>query len=615
MAFSLGDALLRSADRRPDAVALRFNGADMTYAELVERSGAIARLLVDLGVGHRDRVGIYMNRSFDTMAAIFGAMRAGAAYVPFNSSAPIGQLSSIMEDCDIRYLCVDEAHGESLPELIGEYPSLRAVVGPAPDLPQPITHVSWDQVSVLAGLMPDLHVIEQDLCLIFYTSGSTGKPKGVAHCHRSMLSNVEWALQQFDLSHDDRFIHVTSAHFDLSWLEMYASIAAGGTLVLVPEQSVRFPGELAALTSEEQISVWCSVPSVLMQLASRGNLPARDLRALRWILFAGERFPTKHLRELMDLVSHPHYCNMYGTTETHIAAFFEVPPLTDDAPLPIGRACAHVTLMAVDGEGKPAGPGGTGELVIRGPSLMDGYWRLPERTASALVEYPTAPDAVGRFYRSGDLVVLHDDGNFQIIGRADRRVKVRGYLVDLDEVEKVLLSHDAISEVAAYVDEEGEASARIEAVVVLKADGEATPSELRLHVSRRLPTYAVPERVVVLDDLPRTGSGKISRRDVQDAAEAQRGRAPLAAAPVNGQTGPAIKEYIVTELLGESDTFDLGDQDELLQSGLIDSMGVAGLVAFIEDRFGVAVSNDEFVAENFVSVHAIEQLVKRLRSG
>jgi amino acid adenylation domain-containing protein len=611
MAFSLYHLLAQATQHRPEGVALRFNGQDLTFGELHRRSSTIGRLLLEQGLQRQDRVAVYMSRGFDTTAAIYGIMQAGGVYVPFDSYAPVGRLSAILRDCDVRYLITEEAKREQFEQIAADYPHLQFVIGleSGPGLPE--AHLSWASLEKLGALpAPDVRVIEQDLCLIFYTSGSTGNPKGAAHSHRSMLSNVEWAQEKFKLNSQDRFIHVTSHHFDLSWFEMYASMAAQGTLVLAPEQAVRFPANLADLASREKLSVWCSVPSVLMQLAQRGDLTSRDFSNLRLITFAGERFPTRHLKHLMNLLPGIHYCNMYGTTETHIAAYWDVPPLPEDfeEAIPIGRGVEHVNLMAVDAQGRRVAPQETGELVVRGPSLMEGYWKLPERNAKALVKLRFSPELEGLCYRTGDLVIQQPDGNFTIIGRADRRVKVRGNLVDLDEVEKVLWTNPQVQEAAAFLVNGEEESAHIEAAVIARPGSQPTSAELRVHVSRVLPTYAVPERVAVVADFPRTGSGKMSRKDLPAIVSQNESALPGAARTA----GDPVANFIQTELLSGRNEVAFTEDLDLLDSGLMDSIGVIRLVSFIEETYKIQIPNDEFVSENFTSLKSIHSLVARL---
>ncbi|PRQ00481.1 non-ribosomal peptide synthetase [Enhygromyxa salina] len=609
MSFSLHHLITRAAQRDPEAPALVAGARVVSYGALAQRINAIATVLVQLGVRRGDRVGLYMRRSVDSVAAIFAISQAGGAYVGFDPSAPPARVAAVIDDAELDCVLVDEHHHEALLAALEHSDRRLAVVG-GPTGHAQIDTTPWsavDQHDTPETPLVELGVMEQDLCVLFYTSGTTGKPKGVAHDHRSMLSNVEWAVAQFDLRRDDRFAHVTSHHFDLSWFELFVSVFVGGVLVLVPERLVAFPGELAELVIAAEVSVWCSVPAVLIGLVQRGELEARSFPALRRVHFAGERFPTKHLRALMAAVPGPRYCNMFGTTETHIAAFHEIDELPPgDEWLPIGRACAHVNLMAVDRNNDAVDVGGTGELLIRGPSMMEGYWRLPDRTAQAIVELPVPGSArQARWYRSGDLVVRLADGGFQIVGRADRRVKVRGYLVDLDEVEQVLLNDSRVIEAATHVHEEGELSAHVEAAVRLRAGVSATSASLRMHVAQSMPTYAVPELVAILDEFPRTGHGKFDRRGL--VAEVAKLRSARRQRAGGAEPRDAVRAFIA-ELVGGS-LDELDDDGALIDGGWIDSMDIVELVAFLEERFDVQISNDAFVIENFETVAAIVRMI------
>lgn len=614
MAFSLGELLTVAARRWPDHVAVRADGEDVTYRRLRRRADAIGRLLLAHGLRRGDRVAVLMNRSPDSLAGIYGIMAAGGAYVPLDAGAPADRLGAVLRDCDVSHVLVGAQHVARLgAALAGGGSVVRLVLGADQGSGLAVEHaLAWpvvDQHDFDEPLCTG--VIERDLALIFYTSGSTGKPKGVAHSHRSMLSNVEWAVAEFGVDASDRFANVTSHHFDLSWFEMFVPAAVGGALVMVPEDVVHFPPRLAELLAAERVSVWCSVPSVLVGLVQRGGLGERDLRSLHTVLFAGERFPVKHLRKLMDLVAHPRYVNMYGTTETHIAAFHPVGRLTDDAWLPIGSACGHVNLRIVAPDGSEVAPGESGELVIRGPSLMDGYWKLPERTATALraENFDGVTDIA---YHTGDLVRRRADDAIEIIGRSDRRVKIRGYLVDLDEVEAVLLRHKDVAEGACYLVGEDTPGAHVGAAVRLRRGAGATGSELRVHVAEVLPTYAVPEFVEVLDDLPRTGSGKLSRNDLaalvtriraerRDRASARDGHESVVA---------ALRGYVAEEL-GHG-VSGLGPDDDLFALGVLNSLGVTQLVVFIEEQWGVSVPNEHFVRDNFSTLRSVANLVDQL---
>ena len=201
-----------------------------------------------------------------------------------------------------------------------------------------------------------------DLAYILYTSGSTGDPKGIMHTHRSGLAFAQWAAATYDLRAEDRLSNHAPLHFDLSTFDLFAGALAGATTVIIPEAITKFPASVAKLMADERISVWYSVPFALIQLLQRGNLAARDLSALRWVLFAGEVFPTKHLRSLLAALPGPRYSNLFGPTETNVCTYYHVDVLAEDSDetIPIGIVCENAHGLVVDAEGQPlAGwPGG-----------------------------------------------------------------------------------------------------------------------------------------------------------------------------------------------------------------------------------------------------------------
>jgi acyl-coenzyme A synthetase/AMP-(fatty) acid ligase len=255
-----------------------------------------------------------------------------------------------------------------------------------------------------------------------------------------------------------------------------------------------------------------------------GNLKAHDLSALRWILFAGEPFPTKHLRQLMAALPQARFSNLYGPTETNVCTYYHVPALPEtDEPIPIGEACANVDDLVLDGEDRPVALGEVGELVIRGAVVMRGYWGQPDKTRSGFYRRQVFGDFEDVYYRTGDLVQALPEGGYKYLGRKDRQIKTRGYRVELDEIEVALLAHDMVEEAAVYPIPDGQGSNLIEAAVVPKADAQLAEAELIEHLAGRLPSYALPVHIHIRSDFPRTSTGKISRRDLQAQALAAAG--------------------------------------------------------------------------------------------
>lgn len=523
MLFLLPQAVDNAAEKFPEREAVRFSGQGLTYAHLVQRANGLAHILCAHGAARGDRVGIFMNKSLDTAVALYGIMKAGCAYVPLDPFAPVARIAYVMRDCGIRHLVTTDlklAQTNLLAEDTGE---LRYLIGATEQ--EGFTCLSWEAVYAAATeAAPEVALTEQDLAYILYTSGSTGTPKGIMHTHRSGLSFALWAAETYGLVPHDRVSNHAPLHFDLSTFDFFATAVAGATTVIIPEAITKFPASLAKLMQDEQISVWYSVPFALIQLLERASLEKRDLSALRWVLFAGEVFPTKHLRNLLAALPQARFSNLYGPTETNVCTYYHVTSLPEDSdePIPIGKPCANLEALIVDAEGNAVTPGTPGELLMRGGVVMLGYWGRPDLNERGFFRRKMFGGHYEHlFYRTGDLVEQMPDGNLKYLGRKDRQIKTRGYRVELDEVEVALLSHEGVEEAAVFPVPDGQGSNLIEAAVTAKEGVTLTEELLINHVAARLPSYAVPAKVRVLAIFPRTSTGKINRRELQAEAIAE----------------------------------------------------------------------------------------------
>jgi acyl-coenzyme A synthetase/AMP-(fatty) acid ligase len=351
--------------------------------------------------------------------------------------------------------------------------------------------------------------IELDPAYILHTSGSTGVPKLILHTHYTAMSFVEWAVAEYGLTPDDRLSNHSSHHTCFATFDYYAAARACATTVILTPDVLMLPASLSALLERERVTVWYSVPTALVQLSLRGELEARDLGAMRWVLFAGEVFPGKHLQRIVRQVPTARFSHVYGSTEVNVCTFYHLPPpegLT--GALPIGRPCATTSTLVVDAALGPVADGETGELLVRGSTVMSGYWDDPGRNARVLVRLPAPGGFDEVYFRTGDRVRRLEDGNLAFVARDDRQVKVRGYRVELEEVETALLSLAPIEEASVFTVPDGEGSSAIRAAVVA-GDGEADERTLLASLKRVLPPHAVPERIAVLGTLPRTPTGKV----------------------------------------------------------------------------------------------------------
>jgi acyl-coenzyme A synthetase/AMP-(fatty) acid ligase len=304
-------------------------------------------------------------------------------------------------------------------------------------------------------------------------------------------------------------------HFDLSILDIYVSIKHAGTLVLVAEDFGKDPARLARFISERGISIWYSAPSILSLLANHGNMQQFDYSSLRMVLFAGEVFPVKHLRTLQSFLASPRYFNLYGPTETNVCTFFEVPaefPPDRTKPFPIGKTCFHLLAKVVDEQGEEVSRGQEGELCICGPGVTQGYWNLPEQTERSFLKEATP----GRWYKTGDIVIEDDEGNFTYMGRRDRMVKKRGYRVELGEIEVALYRHASVREAAVVAFAEPEEGVKVKAFLSCRGDKRPSIIELKRFCSDNLPLYMVPDFFSFHDQLPKTSTDKIDYQRLKE---------------------------------------------------------------------------------------------------
>jgi amino acid adenylation domain-containing protein len=511
---ALGGLLDRSARRRPNHVAVEEPGAgEISYRELAALADRVRDHLVRLGVRPGDRVGVCLRKSIDAVAAIFGVLKAGAAYVPVDPSAPAWRSAYILGDCAVRVAFVEAAGVAALSAEI-------AKLGPVPTL-VPLESVGGG--SGLRRVLSEADVNGPDATVeptsgpayLLYTSGSTGRPKGVVLTHRNATSFLDWCTEALDPRESDRFSSHAPFHFDLSVLDLFLPIMHGATIVLIGAEQGKEPMGLAALVADRRITVWYSTPSILTLLTHYGKLERHDYGALRTVLFAGEVFPIKHLRSLMGRIPHARYFNLYGPTETNVCTWYPVPgaiPAERTAALPIGRVCSHLRGRIVGPGGADVPRGEEGELCIAGPGVMRGYWNLPERNAAAFL---VDPDGTA-WYRTGDVVVEEADGNLAFLGRRDRMVKRRGYRIELGEIEDALHRFPEAREAAVIARSDEESGVRITAFLTLANGRPPTFIEIKRFCAEVMPAYMVPDGFAYPESIPKTSTDKV---DYQRLAE------------------------------------------------------------------------------------------------
>jgi amino acid adenylation domain-containing protein len=521
MARLLQDLLTRQAEARPERVAVVDGESRLTYGELERLSNQLARTLRDRGCARGDRVAVLMPKSAAAIAGLLAIYKADAIYVPLDPSSPEARLARILESCDARWILA---------------------AGVDPDLPANLirgrqsgsTHVGWlgcePPVGVSAAFTRDDVAARSaepvasanspdDAAHILFTSGSTGTPKGVVITHANVIGFIDWAVGYFGIDRTDRVSGHPPLHFDLSFLDIFGTFAAGAELHLVPAEPTLLPARLADLIRSARLTQWFSVPSVLTYLARFDAVRDGDFPDLRRLLWCGEVLPTPSLIHWMRRLPHVQFTNLYGPTEATVASsYYTVPACPEDpgAPLPIGRACAGETLLVLDEAMRPVPDGDTGDLYIGGVGLSPGYWRDRERTDAAFVPHPARPGE--RIYRTGDLARIGADGLVYFLGRTDSQIKSRGYRIELGEIEHALNRIPEIAESAVVaVSTDGFEGSAICCAYVPAPGATATPAILRRALGDQLPGYMLPARWMAFDHFPKNANGKVDRPRLRDA--------------------------------------------------------------------------------------------------
>ncbi len=478
------------AAQLPGAEALVFQGEVLSYEEVNARANRLAHYLRKSGVGPETLVGISLERSFESIIAILGVLKAGGAYLPLDPSYPAGRLGFMISDAGVRYLLTQSSLSAALPEFSGWRFFMDS---------------DWPRLADEPAGNPAPLVNAQNLAYVIYTSGSTGRPKGAALQHAGLCNLAEAQRVTFEISPGSRVLQFSPFSFDASVWETFMALANGGTLVLARQEVLASGLDLLRLLQDARVSHVTLPPSVLQVL------PPADLPGLKVIIAAGEACPAELVAKWAP---GRRFFNAYGPTETTVCASMYLCAADEPGPPPIGRPIANTRLYILDRNLQPVPVGVPGELLVGGVSLARGYLNRPELTAERFIPDPFSKAPGARLYRTGDLVRYRADGNIEFLGRIDGQVKVRGFRIELGEIEAALLAHPDLRQAAVAVHSDRSGSARLVAYVVpAQAPGPA-PNDLREHLRQTLPDYMLPSFFVTLESLPLSPSGKIDRKNL-----------------------------------------------------------------------------------------------------
>jgi amino acid adenylation domain-containing protein len=474
-------------ERTPDAIAVVFEGQQLTYRELNNKANQLAHYLRKQGVGPEVLVGICVERSLEMIIGILGILKAGGAYLPLDPTYPKERLSFMISDAQAPILLTQRRVLEMLP-------AHNAV----------LICLDTDWAGVIAKESQDntISCVRADnLAYVIYTSGSTGNPKGVAIEHHSPLNLVNWSGEIYSPAELRGVLASTSICFDLSVFELFATLCNGGMLILA-ENALH----LASLLAAQRVTLLNTVPSAIKELLRLKAIPP----SVRVINLAGEPLPLGIVQQLYQLSGIEKVYDLYGPSETTTYSTFTL--RRPDGPCTIGRPLANTQIYLLDSEMQPVPGGVTGELFISGDGLARGYLNRPELTGEKFILNPFSHGPGALMYRTGDLARYLPDGNIEFLGRIDHQVKVRGYRIELGEIESTLGQHPFVRETIVIAREYPPGDKRLVAYVVPSEMATVTTNKLRNYLKEKLPDYMIPSAFVMMDSLPLTPNGKVDRK-------------------------------------------------------------------------------------------------------
>ena len=531
--MGIESVLEESARRTPDRIALACGADRRSYASLDGEADRFAAALLGLGVERGARVGICLENSLEAVVAIFGVLKAGAAFVFLHPTTKAEKLAHVLEDAGAVVLVAGTAKIESLGSALASVSTLRAVVavgavgatlavGAAPAVGaasvRPAVRSWTELLRASQPVRSRERPAKSDLAALLYTSGSTGTPKGVEHTHGSLGAAMRSIAEYLGASAEDVVLSVLPLSFGYGLTQMFPTFLAGGTLVL--ERSFAFPQVTLQRMAGVRATGFAMVPTTATILL-QNDLARFDLSSLRYLTNAGAGIAPELLRELRLRLPHVRIFPMYGQTEC-IRVTYLPPEEVDRIPTSVGKGMPNQEMWIEDEQGRRLPPGSTGELVVRGEHVMRGYWNLPSETAEKLRAGPIPGEKV---LRTGDLFRVDALGWYHFVSRRDEIIKTRGEKVSPKEVENALQSLEGVLASAVIGAPDPVLGESVVAFVVRKPGAELDEKSVLRHCARHLEDFAVPKRIEFLEELPQTANAKIDRRALMTTLK-ERGDAP-----------------------------------------------------------------------------------------
>lgn len=492
------ELLEKQAEVHPEKIIFEDPERAYTYGAFVRQAKKIGTALSRLHVDGKP-VALLMPRSVDCLCAMFGTVYAGGIYTVLDSEAPWERTGKILETLEPAAILAQDTLWQELQPQLGQTCC-------------PEQHLSYEACQEIQPDEEALQAVRSDMTAedplyILFTSGSTGTPRGTVVTHRNVLDYIAWFTQAFTITQDTVFASQTPFYFSMSVSDVYATVASGGSLYVIPKSYFSFPIKLVEAMNEKKVNAIYWVPSAYAIIANLDLFQYVKPAFLKTALFAGEVMLTKYLNYWMRHLPQVSFANLFGPTETtDICTYFPVDrPFSDEESLPIGRHCDNTRVFLINGAGKRCRDGEEGELYVRGPFVAAGYYREPEKTKISFPQDPLETAYPRRVYRTGDICRYNDRGELMYLSRADFQIKHMGYRIEPGEIEACCVSRAGVDACACVYDETRD-------VLILVYQGRKKQEAVAEALHSALPAYMQPEVVLRMRQLPYNQNGKLDRK-------------------------------------------------------------------------------------------------------
>ncbi|MDR2909178.1 MAG: amino acid adenylation domain-containing protein, partial [Oscillospiraceae bacterium] len=577
------------AGRAPESAALISENARMTYRELNEKTSQTARMLLESGVKRGDAVGIVMERSFEMLIAILGILKAGGAYLPIDPNYPANRIAYMLKDCAVSVVVTQSKFEKAA----GGDGAIKVVV--------------WEDAKLEGYATDNLPATPEarDPAYIIYTSGSTGEPKGVMIEHRSLYNIINYTVERLGLTQNDTALIRGPYCFDGTVFECFTWFFSGSGIFVLPAEDEKNPLRILDIIERYKIRFCFFAPSMLNVLLSfMEEKGGNAMKSVKYLVTGGEALSAATINKFHSLTDKAALVDIYGPTEAAIYATTythnrkESPPRTV-----IGFPVANAGIYILDEALKLVPAGVTGEICISGAGLARGYINKPELTGEKFVDNPYLPGE--KMYRTGDRGRWLPDGAIEYRGRNDGQVKVRGFRVELGEIEARILGYDRVRETA--VKKLTDSNGMDYLCAYLSADGEITPEEMRAHLSRDLPEHMIPSRYVFIKKMPKNHNDKIDRASLPEPLEAESHDAPAQGARESSMSETEKKVMAIWQNLLKNRNIGVGDNFFNIGG---DSLKAAMMMMHLQREFKSTIPLNEIF--NNTSVRSLSSYIDSL---